>query len=88
MPEQRTNTSRRRNQTSGTPIDTTLGHMPPQSIEIEKLVLGALMIDVDAFSVVSELLTPETFYDPRHQKIYHAIQDERYLTCRAFECRR
>ena len=74
MPEQRTNTSRRRNQTSGTPIDTTLGHMPPQSIEIEKLVLGALMIDVDAFSVVSELLTPETFYDPRHQKIYHAIQ--------------
>lgn len=55
-------------------IDTTLGHMPPQSIEIEKVVLGALMIDTDAFSVVSELLHPETFYDPRHQKIYRAIQ--------------
>ena len=32
------------------------------------------MIDVDAFSVVSELLRPETFYDPKHQKIYQAIQ--------------
>ena len=32
------------------------------------------MIDTDAFSVVSEMLKPETFYDPRHQKIYEAIQ--------------
>lgn len=74
MPEQRTNTTRRRSQSSGPQIDTSLGHMPPQSVEIEKLVLGALMIDVDAFSIVSELLAPETFYDPKHQKIYHAIQ--------------
>ncbi len=55
-------------------IDTTLGHMPPQSLDVEKVVLGALMIDTDAFSVVSELLHPETFYDPRNQKIYRAIQ--------------
>lgn len=55
-------------------IDTTIGHMPPQSIDIEKVVLGALMIDTDAFSIISELLSPETFYDPRHQKIYRAIQ--------------
>ncbi len=55
-------------------IDTSLGHLPPQSIEVEKRVLGALMIDVDAFTIVSELLHPETFYDPKHQKIFHAIQ--------------
>lgn len=55
-------------------IDSTLGHVPPQSVDMEKVVLGALMIDTDAFSVISELLRPETFYDPRHQKIYHAIQ--------------
>jgi len=55
-------------------IDTSLGHIPPQSLDMEKVVLGALMIDTDAFSIVSELLKPETFYDPRHQKIYHAIQ--------------
>src|SRR3712207_8011170 len=32
------------------------------------------MIDKDAFSIVSELLVPETFYEPRNQKIYEAIR--------------
>ena len=57
-----------------TPIDPTYGHLQPQAIDIEKVVLGALMIDKDAFSVVSEILRPETFYEPRHQKIFTAIQ--------------
>ncbi len=55
-------------------IDTNYAHLQPQAVELEKVVLGALMIDSDAFSVVSEMLKPETFYDPRHQKIYEAIQ--------------
>ena len=54
-------------------IDSTYGHLQPQAVEIEKIVLGALMIDKDAFSMVSELLVPETFYEPRNQKIYDAI---------------
>ena len=57
-----------------TPIDTTYAHVQPQATDVERVVLGALMIDKDAFSVVSELIRPETFYDPKHQKIYHAIQ--------------
>lgn len=57
-----------------TPIDPTYGHVPPQALDIEAVVLGALMIDKEAFSVVSELLTPDTFYDPRNQKVYQAIQ--------------
>lgn len=56
------------------PIDSTYGHLQPQATDIEKVVLGALMIDKDAFSIISELLRPETFYEPRHQKIYQAIQ--------------
>ena len=55
-------------------IDSTYGHLQPQAVEIEKIVLGALMIDKDAFSMVSELLIPETFYEPRNQKIYDAIR--------------
>ncbi|WP_302954061.1 replicative DNA helicase [Prevotella sp.] len=55
-------------------IDNNSIHMQPQAVEIEKMVLGALMIDKDAFSVVSEILHPETFYEPRSQKIYRAIQ--------------
>ena len=57
-----------------TPIDTSYGHLQPQATEIERAVLGALMIDKDAFSIVSEILHPETFYENRHQKIYSAIQ--------------
>ena len=49
-------------------------HMQPQAVDIEKMVLGALMVDKDAFSVVSEILHPETFYESRSQKIYKAIQ--------------
>ncbi len=66
------NTTRKRKPQQA--IDTTLGHLPPQAVDVEKVVLGALMIDADAFSIVSEILAPETFYEPRHQKIYRAIQ--------------
>lgn len=66
--------SRSRNSTKQQQVETALGHLPPQAVEIEKVVLGSLLIDSDAFTVVSEILHPETFYDPRHQKIYRAIQ--------------
>ncbi len=69
----RTRNSRGTRNKQETPIDPTYGHLQPQALDIEKVVLGALMIDKDAFSVVSETLRPETFYDPNHQKIYHAI---------------
>lgn len=55
-------------------VDSSYAHLQPQAPEIERVVLGALMIDKDAFSVVSEILKPETFYEPRNQKIYSAIQ--------------
>ena len=62
-----------RNNNNKTQIDTNYAHLQPQAVELEKVVLGALMIDTDAFSVVSEMLKPETFYDPRHQVIFSAI---------------
>ena len=57
-----------------TPVDLSYGHLQPQATDVERAVLGALMIDKDAFSVVSETLRPDTFYEPRNQKIYAAIQ--------------
>ncbi len=68
------NSNRSNNRTNKTQIDTNYAHLQPQAVELEKVVLGALMVDADAFSVVSEVLKPDTFYDPRHQKIYEAIQ--------------
>lgn len=68
------NTRPRTRKKAQTPIDTSYGHLQPQATEIEKLVLGALMIDKDAFTVISQNIRPETFYEPRNQKVYQAIQ--------------
>ncbi len=68
------NTGGRQRRRQAAPIDTSYGHLQPQAPDIEKVVLGALMIDKDAFTVVSEIVRPETFYEPRHQKIFHAIR--------------
>lgn len=64
----------RRSAASKAPVDSTYGHLQPQALELERVVLGALMIDKDAFTVVSEMLRPDTFYEPRNQKVYTAIQ--------------
>ena len=69
MPGQRNN-SRRAQQ----PLDIFYGHVMPQAPEVEKAVLGALMIDKDAYLEVCNLLVPESFYEPRNQMVYEAIQ--------------
>ena len=56
------------------PIADTFGHQQPQNIEMEQAVVGALMIEQDAYGQVSELLKPESFYDKRHQIIFDAIR--------------
>ena len=66
-------TNRRRK--AAQPLDPTLGHLQPQALEIEKAVLGALMIDKDAYAIVCEILRPESFYEPRNQMVYTAIRD-------------
>ncbi len=69
-----TNVASRRSATNKASVDSTYGHLQPQALDLERTVLGALMIDKDAFTVVSEILRPDTFYDPRNQKVYAAIQ--------------
>ena len=52
----------------------TGGRIPPRDVEVEEAVLGALMLEKDAYTTVCDLLKPESFYDPKHQAIYFAIQ--------------
>ena len=54
-------------------LDTGLGKLPPQALDLEEAVLGALMIEKDALSSVVDILKPETFYKEAHQRIYQAI---------------
>ena len=49
------------------------GKLPPQAPELEEAVLGAIMIEKDAYSLISEILRAECFYKVAHQKIFEAI---------------
>ncbi|MGM9986854.1 MAG: replicative DNA helicase [Bacillaceae bacterium] len=46
---------------------------PPHNIEAEQAVIGAILIDPNAFTTASELLLPPDFYRVAHQKIFEAI---------------
>ena len=46
----------RRRKEKEQPMDFTFGHVMPQAVEMEKAVLGALMIEKDAYLEVSDLL--------------------------------
>ena len=47
---------------------------PPQALDMEQAILGAEMIDKNAYPTVGETVPPESFYDPRHQIIQSAIK--------------
>jgi replicative DNA helicase len=47
--------------------------IPPQSIEAEVAVLGAMMLDKDAIGRTIEIIDDSAFYNPNHGKIYNAI---------------
>ncbi len=49
--------------------------VPPQNLEAEQSILGGLMLNPEAFDLISDRIEPEDFYGPAHQKIYIAIRD-------------
>lgn len=51
-----------------------LGKLPPQALELEESVIGAMMIEKDAFNTVADLLRPESFYADKHRFIFEAIR--------------
>ena len=54
-------------------ISDSLGKLPPQALDLEEAVLGALMLEKNALTNVIEYLKAEHFYDEAHKEIYAAI---------------
>ena len=52
-----------------------MGKLPPQAQELEDSVLGALMIEKEAYGTVADLLRPEVFYKDQNRMIYEAIRE-------------
>lgn len=54
-------------------LTDSVGKLPPRDTDLEEVVLGACMLEKDAYMNVCDILTPESFYDPVNQKIFDAI---------------
>lgn len=49
------------------------GKLPPRDTDLEEVVLGACMLERDAYMNVCDIIVPDSFYDPVNQKIFQAI---------------
>ncbi|MDH6303815.1 replicative DNA helicase [Parabacteroides sp. PF5-5] len=72
MAEGTRNTGRSKQKTIVVP---EMGRLQPQARELEEAVLGALMLEKDAYFIISDILKPECFYEKAHETIYSAIVD-------------
>jgi len=73
-PAGKTGTSADKRNRFSTTTPSGMGKLPPQAIDLEEAVLGALMLEKDALSSVIDILKPEVFYRDSHQKIFQAIR--------------
>src|SRR6056297_3272505 len=51
------------------------GKKPPQAVDLEEAVLGAIMLEKDAIISIMDILSPDSFYKEAHKKIFKAILD-------------
>lgn len=56
-------------------VNTLGGKLPPQAVDLEEAVLGALMLEKSPVNDVIDILKPESFYKEAHQHIYEAIYE-------------
>lgn len=69
------NTPRQLNSATQSIDRTTEGRIPPQANDVEMAVLGALLLEKNAFAEISQMLKPESFYVKAHETIYSCIRE-------------
>ena len=60
---------------SGAHADVSLQKLPPQNIEAEQMVLGAVLIENDSINKIVEILVPDDFYKDAHRRIFSVMLD-------------
>lgn len=63
----------RKNYGTGNVINLEKGKIPPQAVDLEEVVLGAMMIDKKGVDEIIDILHPDVFYKNAHQYIFEAI---------------
>lgn len=56
-------------------VEGILGKTLPAHSDAERAVLGALLLNDEYISTISEIIVPDDFYSPAHKIIYQAIVD-------------
>ena len=55
--------------------EVSLQKLPPQNVDAEQMVLGAILIENDSINKVVDVLSPEDFYKDSHRKIFQIMLD-------------
>ena len=72
--EQTSGTRRGLRRKQDAPVAVDGGKLPPQAVDLEEAVLGAMMLEKGPVNDVIDILKPESFYKDGHRRIYAAIQ--------------
>lgn len=74
MDQEKINKDRQQRRRSTVDLGTMVfGKVPPQAKDMEEAVLGAIMVQRDAYDVVADMLQPDMFYVEAHQRIYMSM---------------
>ncbi len=74
MPDQKTrNTRRKAPQPNLETIGLEIGKVPPQALDVEEAVLGAMLLEPSCVDAALEELTPSCFYSEKHRMIFEAM---------------
>ena len=74
MPEGNRSAKERKRAAASGPIQSELGRQQPQAVDFEAAVIGACLIEQDAFAIIADTVKAKSFYDTKHQLIFGAIQ--------------
>src|SRR5688572_596702 len=70
------NPNKTRKRILGSPVSNTnneIGKLPPQAVELEEAVLGAMLLEREALSTVIDILSPEAFYKEQNGRVFAAM---------------
>ena len=56
-------------------MNTNYDKLPPQALDLEEAVLGAMLIEKEAATVIFEILTPNCFYKQSHRDLFLAMSN-------------
>ena len=75
MPEAVRRSSRKKDSVNLDALGLEMGNKPPQALDVEEAVLGAMLVEPATIDESMEELTKECFYDPKHRMIFEAMAE-------------